>query len=132
MKEIDNMKLDEVKYMIKKSKKLRTNLAGYSKMKEAELKDAVKRAINGEVVSKRKTVDSAWSKALKEFNKNRSSFLIPKKGSEEYNQVKALMGKTVSSVAKRSRVPKPKVLEDTVEEVGEDNPKMTRVKPKKA
>ena len=139
-KNLDNMKVDEIKYMIKKSKKLRDNLAGYSKMKESDLKVAVKKALDGEVISKRKTVESAWSKALKEFNKDRDSFLIPKKGSKDYDEVKLIMAKvggnkveTASETIKvekpkRSRVPKPKVIEDTPEEQGEDDPKMTKVR----
>jgi hypothetical protein len=31
-----------------------------------------------------------WGKALKEFNKSRSSWLIPKKGSKEYLEVRKI------------------------------------------
>jgi len=36
---------------------------------------------------------SKFNKALKEFNKNRSSYCIPKKGSKEYDKVMAIMKK---------------------------------------
>ena len=36
---------------------------------------------------------SKFNKALKEFNKNRSSYCIPKKGSKEYDKVMAIMRK---------------------------------------
>ena len=37
--------------------------------------------------------ESKFNKALKEFNKNRSSYCIPKKGSKEYDKVMAIMRK---------------------------------------
>ncbi len=37
--------------------------------------------------------ESKFNKALKEFNKNRSSYCIPKKGSKEYDKVVAIMKK---------------------------------------
>ena len=37
--------------------------------------------------------ESKFNKAVKEFNKNRSSYCIPRKGSKEYDKVMAIMKK---------------------------------------
>lgn len=45
---------------------------------------------------------STWHQALAEFNKNRSQYIIPKKGTDEYNAVKAIqsqMGQGCSKAA---------------------------------
>ena len=37
--------------------------------------------------------ESKFNKAVKEFNKNRSSYCIPKRGSKKYDKVMAIMKK---------------------------------------
>lgn len=38
---------------------------------------------------------TTWLEALKEYNKNKTKWEIPKKGTKEYMEVKRLMGKSV-------------------------------------
>ena len=45
------------------------------------------------VVEKAPKKPSKWLAALKEYNKDTGKYSIPKKGSEEYDQVRALMEK---------------------------------------
>ncbi len=104
MKDLENLSLKELKLMVSASKKLKGNIAGYSKMKFPELLNAIQRAKAGEIVHARKKTPSAWSNALKEFNKGKQNWSIPKKGTADYDAVKAIMnGSTPSKPMKQNR-----------------------------
>lgn len=89
-----NMKKKEMVCMIRSDKKLKNNLAGYSAMKKEDLKSNLEKALAGEKPKPRaKPTAHKWNEALKKFNEQNgnSGYLIPKKGTKEYDQVKKLM-----------------------------------------
>ncbi len=97
MKDLENLSLKELKLMVSASKNLKGKIAGYSKMKQPELLDAIKRAKAGEIIKARKKTASAWTNALKEFNKGKQNWSIPKKGTADYDAVKAIMNGSTPS-----------------------------------
>lgn len=115
MKKISNDKLEslsvkELKNRVSKSKQLRNDIAGFSKLDKSRLISAIDDVQNGKVVQKRKVGESAWKSALKEYNKGKDGFTIPRKGTKAHSEVKALTGKSSSTPATvkvpRGRKPK--------------------------
>ena len=64
-----------------------------------------------DVPEKPKRTGNAWVQALKQFNSGKSVYMIPKQGSAEYNEVKAIMnGKPAAKVKKTRKAKKEEVL----------------------
>jgi hypothetical protein len=64
-----------------------------------------------DVPEKPKRTGNAWVQALKQYNSGKSVYMIPKQGSAEYNEVKAIMnGKQVKPVKKTRKAKKEEVL----------------------
>lgn len=92
MDQVDTMNKKQMMDFIRTNKKYKQSLSGYSKMQKEELRTNLKRVMNGEVVSKRAGgKPSPWLIALKEWNKDKATYSIPKKGSKEHDEVLALM-----------------------------------------
>lgn len=109
MDQVDTMNKKQMMDFIRTNKKYKQSLSGYSKMQKEELRTNLKRVMNGEVVSKRAGgKPSPWLIALKEWNKDKATYSIPKKGSKEHDEVLALMKGSVIVLdkpkSKRSKV----------------------------
>jgi hypothetical protein len=107
--DVDTMNKKQMMDVIRNNKKYKVNLSGYSKMPKEELRSNLKKVMSGEVVSKRASVKpSPWLVALKEFNKDKATYSIPKKGTKEHEAVLALMKGDIVIVdkpkSKRSKV----------------------------
>ena len=64
-----------------------------------------------DVPEKPKRTGNSWVQALKQYNSGKSVYMIPKQGSAEYNEVKAIMnGKQVKPVKKTRKAKKEEVL----------------------
>jgi hypothetical protein len=107
--DVDTMNKKQMMDVIRNNKLYKKNLIGYSKMPKEELRSNLKKVMNGEVVSKRATgKPSPWLVALKEWNKDKATYSIPKKGTKEHEAVLALMQGNIVVVdkpkKKRSKV----------------------------
>lgn len=80
---------------------------------------------------------NAWLKALKEWNSTRDMWCMPRKGTAEYDQVRALMPERASTEPKaKKEAPVPKIaegvsraeLEDMLESYQEDRRKLATAK----
>lgn len=104
-----DMKKQEMVCMIRSDKKLKNNISGYSAMKKEDLKANLEKALNGEKPKPRaKPTQHKWNAALKKWNEQNASsgYLIPKKGTKEYDQVKKLMsGEQQVATSSRANVP---------------------------
>jgi hypothetical protein len=60
------------------------------KKKSVETEEVVETVVE-EVVEKKPKKQSSWLIALKEWNKNKDKYTIPKKDTDDYNEVKKLM-----------------------------------------
>ena len=80
-----------------------------------------------------------WMEALKEWNKTQPKWKIPKKDTEAYKQVKALMdGKAKKATKKKptkkskaKKTEKVETFEEIFEEMKEEKPKRKRGRPRK-
>lgn len=108
--DVDNMSKKQMIDVIRNNKQYKRNLSGYSKMAKEELRANLKKAMNGEVVSKRVSgKPSPWLEALKKWNEGKATYSIPKKGTADHEAVLALMKAEVVVVdkpvkSKRSKV----------------------------
>ena len=94
-----DMKKQEMVCMIRANKKLKNNLAGYSAMKKEDLKVNLEKALSGQTVKARaKPTQHKWNAALKEFNKNNASYIIPKKGTKDYEKVREIMESQIKPI----------------------------------
>ena len=94
-----DMKKKEMVCMIRSDKKLKNNISGFSAMKKDDLKANLEKALAGEKPNPRKNPTShKWNEALKKFNEQNvsSGYLIPKKGTKEYDEVKKIMSGEVA------------------------------------
>ena len=60
-------------------------------MKIDDLRNTLEKALKGENPNPRKKSENKWQNALKQYNDGNSSFIIPKKGSDQYNEVLDIM-----------------------------------------
>ena len=67
-------------------------MAGYSNMNVDDLRNTLDKALRGQEVQPRK--ENKWQNALKTCNTGNSSFIIPKKGSDQYKEVIDIMNGT--------------------------------------
>ena len=97
-------------------------------MNKTVLKTNLERALKGEVVAPRKRTTSSWQNALKEFNQGKPMFLIPRKGSQEYDRVTQIMAGRKAEANQQSTQRKEKPIEiDAMSEPEEViRPKMRR------
>lgn len=89
--DIDNMKMSDMLCYIRSNKKVKNNMAGYSKLNQAGLREALKQYLQDGVTKQRVVKQTEWGKALKKFNEGKETFIIPKKGSSDYMKVKNIM-----------------------------------------
>ena len=77
-------------------------MSGYSSLKIDDLRNTLEKALNGQEVQPRKKSENRWQRALKQYNDGNSSFIIPKKGSDQYNEVVSIMNGTRKQPTSRS------------------------------
>ena len=111
LQELPTMSRERMLCLIRSHKQLRLNMAGYSSMTNDVLRNTLEKVLKGQEVQPRKKAENKWQNALKEYNTGNSSFIIPKKGSDQYNQVVSIM--------------------NGVKKVLEDKPKRGRGRPRK-
>ena len=97
-------------------------MSGYSSLNKQELIESIRRLLENpdDVIKKRKQVKSSWNEALMKFNDGKGSFTIPKKGSEDYNKVKAIqekLGSYSKPVAKQVKKVAQKPYDDSQDDV---------------
>ena len=96
MKHISNEKLEsssvqDLKNRVSKSRSLRNQIAGYSKLDKARLITAISQVQNDKKpFNQRKKGESYWREGLKEYNKGKDTFSIPKVGTKAHSEVKKL------------------------------------------
>jgi len=117
-----DMTVEHLKCIISKNKNLRSRMSGYSSLNKQELIESIRRLLENpdDVIKKRKQVKSSWNEALMKFNDGKGSFTIPKKGSEDYNKVKAIqekLGSYSKPVAKQVKKVSQKPYDDSQDEV---------------
>ena len=85
----------DIRKMITANKKHKRQMPGYSTMSKAALVARYSAVLNGTAEpAKRKTsAPSKWTMALKQWNAGRDKYTIPKKGSTDYAEVKAIQEK---------------------------------------
>jgi hypothetical protein len=111
LREVPNMNREKMLCVIRSHKVLKTNMSGFSSMKLTDLRNMLEKALKGETPNPRKKSENKWQNALKQYNTGNSSFIIPKKGSDQYNEVVSIM--------------------NGVKKVLEDKPKRGRGRPRK-
>ena len=94
LREIPTMNKEQMLCVVRSHKKLKTNMAGYSSMKLTDLRNTLEKALRGENPNPRKRAENKWQNALRQYNTGNSSFIIPKKGSDQYNEVVSIMNGT--------------------------------------
>lgn len=62
------------------------------KTRKTKISDKLPETIPPAPVEKKTRAPSKWVSALKKYNEGRSGYIIPKKGTPEYDDVRALMG----------------------------------------
>jgi hypothetical protein len=122
---------NEIRAHIKGSKELKSRLSGYSTMNIDDLRSAYARAVKGEVVSERKKSDNVWNSALKEWNKGRASYSIPKKSTKEHAEVMALVEKLKNPPKTKGSKVVPVVVEPVSDENSEPEENLAKVDTKK-
>ncbi len=141
IQDLENMTKEEILCLIRSHKQLKLNISGYSNLKLPDLRNMLEKALKGEKPKPRKTTETKWKTALKEYNKGKSGFLIPKKGSADYQAVLDIMNgkkqETVPNVVqitvpqkKRGR-PRKEVKNDKQEEPEIVVPQKKRGRPRK-
>ena len=93
----DDMSVSHLKCTISNNKKLRSNIAGYSKLSRDDLIKAINTVNEGGTVSKRVVVETTWLRALNEFNKGKSGYSIPRKDSDDYKKVKEIQNSLMTT-----------------------------------
>jgi len=89
--DVDTMKMKDMVCYIRSNKKVKNSMAGFSKLNQAQLREALKKYLEEGIVKQRVVKETDWSKALKVFNKDKETFIIPKKGTADYEKVKSIM-----------------------------------------
>jgi hypothetical protein len=91
IQDLPTMTKEQMLCLIRSHKQLKTSISGYSSMKLPDLRSMLEKALKGQKPNPRKTTQTKWRTALQEYNKGKSGFLIPKKGSNEYQAVLDIM-----------------------------------------
>lgn len=127
---LQKMTVNQMLCHIRSNRKIKNNLSGYSKMNKSQLIEALKKFHEDGEKHPRVVKETEWSKALKVYNEGSDTFVIPKKGSSDYDKVRAIIangGKRVEAVQtekpKKLKKTKPQVVETT-----ETEPKQKRSK----
>lgn len=94
LREVPNMNRERMLCVIRSHKQLKTNMSGFSSMKNGDLRNMLEKALKGETPNPRKKSENRWQNALKEYNTGNSSFIIPKKDSMQYREVIDIMNGT--------------------------------------
>ena len=141
--DIPTMTKEQMLCLIRSHKKLKTSISGYSSLKLPDLRNMLEKALKGEKPNPRKVVETKWRTALKDYNKGKAGFLIPKKGSSEYQAVLDIMNgkkqetvvsvpntESMSGTKKRGR-PRKEVTNDKQEEPEIVVPQKKRGRPRK-
>ena len=107
IQDIPTMTKEQILCVIRSHKQLKTSISGYSSLKLSDLRNMLEKALRGEKPNPRKSTETKWRSALKEYNKGKSGFVIPKKGSSEYQAVLDIMNgkkqETVPNVVQKKR-----------------------------
>ena len=106
LQQLPTMNKEQMLCVVRSHKKLKTNMAGYSSMKLTDLRNLLEKALRGENPNPRKRAENKWQNALKEYNTGNSSFIIPKKGSDQYNEVVSIMNGTRKVQTREEVMPK--------------------------
>ena len=91
IQDLPTMTKEQMLCLIRSHKQLKTSISGYSSLKLTDLRSMLEKALRGEKPNPRKSTQTKWRTALKEYNKGKSGFVIPKKGSSEYQAVLDIM-----------------------------------------
>ena len=107
IQDLPTMTKEQILCVIRSHKQLKTSISGYSSLKLSDLRNMLEKALRGEKPNPRKSTETKWRSALKEYNKGKSGFVIPKKGSSEYQAVLDIMNgkkqETVPNVVQKKR-----------------------------
>ena len=105
---LEKMTVNALLCHIRSNRRIKNNLSGYSKMNKAELIETLKKYHEDGEKHPRVVKETEWSKALKVFNENRETFVIPKKGSKDYEEVQKIIANGGKKVEVTMQQEKPK------------------------
>lgn len=102
-KRLEGMTVASIRKEIASDKKKKKAMVGYSSMKKNNLIQAYLKYKPNQPVIKQKRAESSWSKALRLWNSKKGSYCIPKKGSDEYKEVRKLMENKTDKLEKKKK-----------------------------